>query len=307
MQREDILQALGRIPQRAETPARRSLAESRDGISRYLVRYETEPGEQVTAWLLVPEGGRDCPAVVACHQHNDEYFVGKSEPAGFYAKAANTFGLTLCRAGFAVLCPDQIGFEDRRPAEYARRANPCLEGQNYERYLFMEYLLKGSSLQAKNIADLTRAVDILGEQPEVDSERIGVCGHSLGGQEALWLAWYDSRIKALAASCGFARIHDLQKRAINHDYSMYLPGFLQDGDMEDLLRTLCPKPAYIGHGALDPIYPKDSVERVMELGRQAYEQAGFGERFCARIFEDVGHVFEEEQQREAVEFLLKWV
>ena len=83
MQREDILQALGRIPQRAETPARRSLAESRDGISRYLVRYETEPGEQVTAWLLVPEGGRDCPAVVACHQHNDEYFVGKSEPAGF--------------------------------------------------------------------------------------------------------------------------------------------------------------------------------------------------------------------------------
>ena len=58
MQREDILQALGRIPQRAETPARRSLAESRDGISRYLVRYETEPGEQVTAWLLVPEGGR---------------------------------------------------------------------------------------------------------------------------------------------------------------------------------------------------------------------------------------------------------
>ena len=233
--------------------------------------------------------------------------MGKSEPAGFYAKAANTFGLTLCRAGFAVLCPDQIGFEDRRPAEYARRANPCLEGQNYERYLFMEYLLKGSSLQAKNIADLTRAVDILGEQPEVDSERIGVCGHSLGGQEALWLAWYDSRIKALAASCGFARIHDLQKRAINHNYSMYLPGFLQDGDMEDLLRTLCPKPAYIGHGALDPIYPKDSVERVMELGRQAYEQAGFGERFCARIFEDVGHVFEEEQQREAVEFLLKWV
>ena len=99
----------------------------------------------------------------------------------------------------------------------------------------------------------------------------------------------------------------MQKRAINHNYSMYLPGFLRDGDMEDLLRTLCPKPAYIGHGALDPIYPKDSVERVMELGRQAYEQAGFGERFCARIFEDVGHVFEGEQQREAVEFLLKWV
>ena len=76
MQREDILQALGRIPQRAKTRARRSLAESKDGISWYLVRYETEPGEPVTAWLLVPEGGRNCPAVVACHQHNDEYFVG---------------------------------------------------------------------------------------------------------------------------------------------------------------------------------------------------------------------------------------
>ncbi len=307
MTREETLHLLGHFPEMSSKPSTRTFYKTKRGIKYYSVSYEAEPGETIRAWLLIPEQAKNCPAIVACHQHGDEFFIGKSEPVGFYAKAANTFGLSLCHAGYVVICPDQLGFEERRPAEYIRKANPFQEGQNYERQLFMEYLLHGSTLQAKNIADLTRAVDVLLEQPEVDPNRIGVCGHSLGGQEALWLAWYDFRIKVMVSSCGFSMIGDLQKLGINQNYSMYLPNFLEYGDMDDILAALCPRPALVCHGANDTLYPRDTVEKVCKKARACYDAAGYSERLRTIVFEETGHIFEEPQQVEAIAFFMRWL
>ena len=60
----------------------------------------------------------------------------------------------------------------------------------------------------------------------VDNKRIGAIGHSLGGQEALWLAWYDDRIKVTVSSCGFSQIKNIIRDGINHNYAMYSFGFL---------------------------------------------------------------------------------
>lgn len=308
MNREDVLTMLGQFPTVSKQRYSRVLEERTAEWSRYKIWYETEPGEEVLAWLLVPSGRKNSgPAVVACHQHGDEYFVGKAEPIGLYAQAANTFALTLCRAGYVVLCPDMLGFEDRRPPELARKSVPGLADGQYERHLFMEYLLHGSTLQAKYIADLTRAVDVLAAQPETDPNRIGAVGHSLGGQEALWLFWYDLRVRALVTSCGFCNIKDLQQRGINHNYAMYLPGFLNKGDMQDIVTMLCPRPVCVCHGAQDPIYPVDSVQQVIDRAEQVYRDAGCTDHFQSAIFPNAGHVFEEEQQKYAIDFLNKWL
>lgn len=47
-----------------------------------------------------------------------------------------------------------------------------------------------------------RAVSFLQQQPEVDPQRIGASGHSMGGRLTAMLAGSDSRIKAAAPSCG---------------------------------------------------------------------------------------------------------
>ena len=39
--------------------------------------------------------------------------------------------------------------------------------------------------------------------PEVDAERIGVIGHSLGGHNAMFTAAFDTRLKAVVSDCGF--------------------------------------------------------------------------------------------------------
>jgi dienelactone hydrolase len=55
----------------------------------------------------------------------------------------------------------------------------------------------------KAFYDNIRAIDVLQSLPEVDPERIGCIGHSLGGHNALFTAAMDERIKAVVSSCGF--------------------------------------------------------------------------------------------------------
>jgi hypothetical protein len=47
-----------------------------------------------------------------------------------------------------------------------------------------------------------RALTFLEQQPEVDPARLGVYGHSMGGQQTVALAGTDSRVKAAVPSCG---------------------------------------------------------------------------------------------------------
>jgi pimeloyl-ACP methyl ester carboxylesterase len=50
--------------------------------------------------------------------------------------------------------------------------------------------------------DALLAVDILAGLPEVDPQRIGAVGHSLGAKEVLYLAAFDERVKATVSSEG---------------------------------------------------------------------------------------------------------
>ena len=47
-----------------------------------------------------------------------------------------------------------------------------------------------------------RAITFLERQPEVDGEKIGVYGHSMGGELTIAVAGSDSRVKAASPSCG---------------------------------------------------------------------------------------------------------
>ncbi len=61
------------------------------------------------------------------------------------------------------------------------------------------------TLAAKMLEDHRVALGVFAENRQVDSGRIGVVGHGLGGFNALLLAAFDERIQACVASCGFTR------------------------------------------------------------------------------------------------------
>src|SRR5699024_1219318 len=59
----------------------------------------------------------------------------------------------------------------------------------------------------KSIFDDMRCVDFLQTRADVDPDRIGVIGHSLGGHNAMFVGAFDTRLKVVVSSCGWTPFH----------------------------------------------------------------------------------------------------
>jgi len=92
-----------------------------------------------------------------------------------------------------------------------------------------------------------RALTFLEQQPEVDADRLGVYGHSMGGKLAVMTAGADSRVKAAAPSCGGVSDRDSNN-------ALYRATI---GDDVYLKRISCPivflSPANDFHGRIDDL------------------------------------------------------
>lgn len=158
------------------------------GVVRRRIRYDSEPGDPVEAYLILPEPtARPAPAVVV-HHSTVEYSI--RQPAGLEGPEAKHFGLKLARRGFVTLCPRNFLWPENGRIDAQRRADEFLA--RHPRAKGMAKMLLHSQL----------AVDLLTSLPEVDARRIGAVGHSLGAKEVLYLAAFDDRVRATVSSEG---------------------------------------------------------------------------------------------------------
>jgi dienelactone hydrolase len=307
--RQALLTRLGRFPEPVPLAATMGPPIDEGEYTRTLVTYMVEPAERTPAWLLSPKGSAPrggWPALLAIHQHAGQYDLGKSEPAGVAGDPMYSYGQDLCRRGYVVLCPDLLCFEERRPAKEVPQGRNVLDDAGYERFEFTKRILMGSCLQTKYLHDLTCALDLLTSLPDVNRSRVGVIGHSLGGQQSLWLAWYDARISAAVSSCGFGLLRTLVRDGINHNFAAYVPGILEVCDMDVLVADLAPRAFLLTAGETDPLFPVDGVRSVVEQAQRMYAQKGIPERFQAILF-PAGHSFPDEVKAQAYAFLDRWL
>lgn len=307
--RQSLLTRLGHFPQRVPLAPVFGTEIVEGAYTRVSVTYRVEGDEYVPAWLLtpkgvVPEGG--WPAILALHQHGGQYDLGKSELVGLSGDPQYAYGRELCQRGYVVLCPDMLCFEERRPSEEIRLRNGMLDGHGYERFEFTKRLISGSCLQTKYLHDLSCALDFLTSLRNVNHTRLGVIGHSLGGQETLWLTWYDTRVAVAVSSCGFSLMRTILRDGINHNFAAYVPDMLAVGDMDALVAELAPRPFLLTAGESDSIFPIDGVHYVVEHTQQIYAQQNVADRFQAVLFAG-GHSFPDEVKAEAYAFLDHWL
>lgn len=307
--RENILACLGQFPERVPLELVYGATYDIGDHTRTAISYMVEANERVPAWLLTPKGPapeQGWPAILAIHQHAGQFDLGKAEPVGLGGASMYYYGLELCRRGYVVLCPDQLCFEERRPPEEQRQAKAAYRDGNYESFQFTRMLLNNSCLQTKYLHDLRCAIDALVSLSQVDEQHIGVIGHSLGGQETLWLSWYDQRVKAAVSSCGFGLLSTYIRDGILHNRAAYVPGMLSYADVDELLAAIAPRPFLLTAGTGDPLFPIDGVHTLIETARKTYAQQGVLDRFQSIIFEG-GHMFPDEVKIEAYAFLNRWL
>jgi len=292
---------LGLFPSRHAVPPKpRVLARTPTHYgAREVIEYAVAPGERVRAFLLLPGGAKGRrPGILASHQHAGEYRIGKSEPAGLAGDKMHHYGVELCRQGYVVLCPDHLGFEERYVPKTLARKDTASKGREQEALLFADCLLNGSSLTAKYLFDMLQAVDVLEHDERVDPRRLGVVGHSLGGQTALWLAFYDKRVRVAFASCGFSTLASVQGHRIPHNFASYLPRLLEVGDMDDVVASVAPRAFGMSHGARDPLFPMDGVRRIQRRARAVFPK----QNFLSIVFRG-SHSFPDAVKRRAYLFL----
>ena len=134
--RDQLLRCLGGPwPEPCELQPEIRETMEKDGYRILSLTYEAEPHDRIPALLLIPDGvtaDNPAPAIAIWHQHNGQWHLGKSEPAGLDGDPMHHTGAALAREGYVVLCPDALGFEER--------AKPFrLQGGDLERYLFLRY------------------------------------------------------------------------------------------------------------------------------------------------------------------------
>lgn len=212
---------------RPQPPPLKVLEEDRpNGVVRQLVEYELEPGLTGEAYLLKPAriDGR-CPGVIVLHSTVTHTI---RQPAGLEGPQSKWFGLHLARQGCVTFCPRcflwsrdlTIGYEEH-VRRFQTRHPGCLG-------------------MAKMLYDARVAVDILQAQPEVDRQRLGAIGHSLGAKEVLYLAAFDERIRAAVSSEG-----GIGTRFSNWDAPWYLGAAIRapafDHEHHELLALVAPR------------------------------------------------------------------
>jgi dienelactone hydrolase len=294
--RRTLLRLLGRMPARCALHPATMERLPVSGAVREKVSYTVERGDRVHAYLFLPEAPGPHSAVLCIHQHNREFHLGKSEPAGLAGNPEQAYALELARRGYVTLAPDALGFEERE--------HPVLRGQDYERFEANKRLTEGSCLQAKMLWDLMRGLDYLTARKEVDPRRVGCLGHSLGGQETLFLAAVDRRIAAAVSSCGFSSYQAIFDAAINHNFAAYVPGLLRYGGVGRVLGLAAPRPFLALAGRDDTIFPLAGVRATVRAARGPYE--GANNRLRIRVFPG-GHGFSVDMRRVAYAWFDRWL
>jgi len=159
-----------------------------DGIVIEKWVFTSEPGSRVPAVLYRPrEVAGPLPAIVLTFGH------GGSKSQWQY----NYGGQLYARLGLACLALDPIGEEERH--EHGRlgtRAHdPKRVSDRADR--------AGRLVMGKLVFDTMRGIDFLLTRDDIDPQRIGVAGNSLGGAKAGWMAAVEPRI-SMAIVSGWA-------------------------------------------------------------------------------------------------------
>jgi dienelactone hydrolase len=256
------------------------------GYRREYITFESAPGVMVPAWVLIPDGRTSPgPAVVAVHGHG--YGVddivrinadGTDRPTtqGYH----DDFAVELCLRGLVVIAPEVLGFGRRRE----RAEQLVAPGLSSCRYPALWGIMQGKPLIGRRVWDIMRAIDVLETRPEVDASRIGIMGISGGGMVALFTAALEDRIRAAVISGYLSTFRD-SILAVDHCLCNFVPGLLQDAEIEDIAALLAPRPLLIEAGLHDPIFPVAAVEQAYRHLERVYAGLGAPERLDKDIFD----------------------
>ncbi len=247
------------------------------------ISFQTRPGVYATANLYVPEGKGTFPAVIVMHGH---------WPGGRLFESFQAIGQSLALNGYVCLNIDAWGAGERTRTH----GKDEYHGAN----LGASLLNIGESLTGVQISDNMRGVDLLSSLPYVDPENIGATGASGGGNQTMWLAAMDERVKAALPVVSVGTFESCVMR------SNCICELLTDGltftEQAGVLALVAPRTIKMSNIIVDnPTFLASEMFRSFNNSRPVFEMLGVGNNI-SRLVLDKPHGYWPENR----EVMLGW-
>jgi dienelactone hydrolase len=343
--RPELLRLMRYNPAAVPGAAKVEGTERREGFRLERVTIPATPQYSIPGWLLIPDKQRaNKAAIYAIHDHSGRYVWGHEkilslpgEPAFLTEFRNGAYGRPyaeeLARRGFVVLVIDGFYFGSRRlrvedmdPAtappvfrarltalakldrtslEWSRAVDGlCSE---FEHLTAKSIFTAGATWPGMLVWDDRRALDYLCSRPEVNRDRIGCLGLSIGGLRTAYLIGLDPRIKASCVMGWMTGFHgQLRNHLRNHTWMVYVPGLTDVMDLPDVAALHAPGALLVQQCRRDALFPVEAMQGAITRLEEIYAKAGLKERFRGS-FHDVPHSFLPAMQAEAFEWLERWL
>ncbi len=233
---------------------------SGDKFTRRLLEIDAHPDRRIKVIMTVPDDAEQgkTPAVVCIHGHG-----GTREIVYARESAYGGFAEVLAGQGYVTLSTD-VG------------QHTVQDDQR--------------TLMGERLWDLIRVVDLALAQPEVDPDRIGCGGLSLGGEMAMWLGALDTRVAATVSS-GF--LTSMENMRHGHCMCWDFPGLQRRYEFSDIYCLIAPRPLQCQNGKLERLpggFPMELAAVAMTDIQRTYRLLG-GEGEARLETHGAGHVF----------------
>lgn len=292
--REKLYSLLGDLPPRDRAISAELVSEEDRGVYVLeLLTLDLNGIEPVPAYFAKPKGNSKRATILYHHAHGGKYAIGKNELISQRGELPS-YADDLTALGYNVLCIDMWNFGGR-------------SGRT-ESSLFKEMLWKGQVLWGMMVYDSIRSVDYLHSRSDVDAERIGTIGMSLGSTMAWWLAALDERVKVCVDICCLTDFDALiEANGLDgHGIYYYVPSLLKEWTTGKINALIAPRPHLALAGDLDKLAPVKGLERIDAELKQAYAEAGAPEAWKLSRY-PVGHEETEGMRAEALEWFGRWL
>lgn len=275
--------------------------EKRSGYTRFNIKYLAALDEWVPAFLYVPDQSANMerhPAMLVLHSTGD---LGKRIVDGEGQLPNRAYAKELAERGYVVIAPDYPSFGDLQDYDFSA-----------DRY---------TSGTMKGIFNHMRAIDLLFAREDVDTSRVGVIGHSLGGHNAIFVGSFDERIKVVISSCGWtlfdyyniggAATKTYGSRLGPWAQDRYMPLFRQRYDLDsaripfdfdEAISAIVPRAFYSNAPLNDHNFDVEGVKKGIDRIAVVYRFLGV-EPNLQVAYPDAGHDFPYEARMEAYAFI----
>jgi dienelactone hydrolase len=295
--KETLEGLLGEIPVRPKQLKVKTVSrEQKNGyvLEKFLI--DNEVDGWIPGYLALPTNVKGkVPVVIGLHGHSSS----KDNVFGSDPDTHQNVMAVLVSNGYAVMAIDSY-FNGERRGTGPAGTQEMQGGVDQELSQFKINLWFGRSLWGMQLRDEQIALDYLVTRSEINADKIGVEGMSMGSTRAWWLAALDERVKAVVGVACFTRYKELieQRELRAHGIYYFVPGMLNHFDTEAVMGLIAPRPFLVLTGDQDKGSPLSGMLVLEKKLSEVYSLYNSKEKFKSIIYPQTGHVFTDEMKME---------